>query len=75
VELGATSVTSTNAEGERFGPFDLDGDGSTGEDHSVPDAGVYGTNYAMLEVRVDWAASATDTQRMRRFLSIARVDE
>lgn len=75
VELGGSPATFTDANGNVFGPLDLNGDGDTADDLSAGTAWEGVVDFAAVEVRVDWPASADRILSMRRFVKLARVDD
>lgn len=80
VELDATSTTFTNADGESFGPLELDGDASgdagyESEDHSSPSGGKYSANMLPVEVSLTWQSKGGAQVTMRKFGLIGRTDD
>ncbi|MHC4872350.1 MAG: prepilin-type N-terminal cleavage/methylation domain-containing protein [Planctomycetota bacterium] len=80
VEVDATATTMTNADGESFGPLDLDGDdgaeaGFQTENHSAAAGSTYGANMVPVEIKITWRTAGGAQTAIRKFNIIARTDD
>jgi type II secretory pathway pseudopilin PulG len=78
-ECDTNGVTYTDADGNQFGPLEMDGDvaGDAGyqtENHSSSSNGKYATNMVPIEIRLTWM-DGKDPMEMRRFMVVARFDQ